>query len=105
MLASFYSMHTYRNLKVIVFLFPLLTLLSSCKNEFKGNDYVAYFGGEIVNPNNPYVLFCKDNEVIDSIPLDKNNRFFVQFDSLAPVYTPLNTNRNTNMFILIKTTV
>mgnify|MGYP006191978101 CR=1 FL=1 len=88
MLASFYSMHTYRNLKVIVFLFPLLTLLSSCKNEFKGNDYVAYFGGEIVNPNNPYVLFCKDNEVIDSIPLDKNNRFFVQFDSLAPgLYT------------------
>jgi hypothetical protein len=45
---------------------------------------VAYFGGEIVNPNNPYVLFCKDNEVIDTIKLDKNNRFFIQFDSLAP---------------------
>ncbi len=49
---------------------------------------MAYFGGEIVNPNNPYVLFCKDNQVIDSIKLDKNNRFFVQFDSLAPgLYT------------------
>lgn len=49
---------------------------------------MAYFGGEIVNPNSSYVLFCKDNEVIDSIKLDKNNRFFVQFDSLAPgLYT------------------
>ncbi|MEK8179547.1 thioredoxin-like domain-containing protein [Flavobacterium buctense] len=81
-------MHSYRNLKVFALLFPLLTLLSSCKNEFKGSDYVAYFGGEIVNPNSQYVLFCKDNEVIDSIKLDKNNRFFVQFDSLAPgLYT------------------
>lgn len=66
----------------------MLLLMGSCKNEFKRNDYVAYFGGEIVNPNNPYVLFCKDNQVIDSIKLDKNNRFFVQFDSLAPgLYT------------------
>jgi hypothetical protein len=81
-------MHTYRNLKVFGLLIPLITLLSSCKNEFKSSDYVAHFGGEIVNPNSQYVLFCKDNEVIDSIKLDKNNRFFVQFDSLAPgLYT------------------
>ena len=44
--------------------------------EFKGCEYVAYFGGEVVNPNNPYVLFCKDNEVIDTLKLDENNRFF-----------------------------
>lgn len=81
-------MHRYRNIKVIALLIPLITLFYSCKNEFKGSDYVAYFGGEIVNPNSQYVLFCKDNEVIDSIKLDKNNRFFVQFDSLAPgLYT------------------
>jgi len=77
-------MHNFRNLKFFALLIPAITLLSSCKNEFKGSDYVAYFGGEIVNPNSQYVLFCKDNEVIDSIKLDKNNRFFVQFDSLAP---------------------
>lgn len=62
----------------------MLVLFNSCKNEFKASDYVAYFGGEIVNPNNPYVLFCKDNEVIDTLKLDRNNRFFIQFDSLAP---------------------
>ncbi len=48
----------------------------------------AYFGGEIVNPNNRYVLLLKDNEVIDSILLDDKNRFFKKIDSLAPgMYT------------------
>ena len=52
------------------------------------SDYVAYFGGEIVNPSSPYVFFCRDNEVIDTLKIDKNNRFFIQFDSLAPgLYT------------------
>lgn len=81
-------MHKFNNIKALAFLLPIIVLFSSCKNEFKGCEYVAYFGGEIVNPNNPYVLFCKDNEVIDTIKLDKNNRFFIQFDSLAPgLYT------------------
>lgn len=61
----------------------ILASLISC-NSNKEGEYVAYFGGEIINPNNPYVLFCKDNEVIDSIKLDDNNRFFIKFDSLAP---------------------
>lgn len=77
-------MHKFKNIRVLGLLIPMIVLFSSCKNEFKGCEYVAYFGGEIVNPNNPYVLFCKDNEVIDTLKLDKNNRFFIQFDSLAP---------------------
>ena len=72
----------------LLFSSSIILLLSSCKNEFKGSDYVAYFGGEIVNPSTPYVLFCKDNEIIDTLKLDKNNRFFKKFDSLAPgLYT------------------
>lgn len=77
-------MHKINNTKFLSLLIPILVLFSSCKNEFKGCEYVAYFGGEIVNPNNRYVLFCKDNDVIDTLKLDKNNRFFVQFDSLTP---------------------
>ncbi|WP_309612871.1 thioredoxin-like domain-containing protein [Flavobacterium sp.] len=81
-------MHSYRNIKIFTFVLPLIALLSSCKSEFKGCENVAYFGGEVVNPNNPYVLFCKDNEVIDTLKLDEKNRFFTQFDSLAPgLYT------------------
>ena len=67
-------------------LFPLvlLCLLCSCKKEFSGDNYVAYFGGEVANPTNPYVLFCKDNIVIDTILLNKDNSFFKRFDSLTP---------------------
>ncbi len=79
------------NTKQFQFLFalPLFTmLLSSCNQEFKSNDYTAYFGGEVINPTSPYVLFLKDSKVIDSIKIDKDNRFFIKFDSLTPgMYT------------------
>jgi len=63
------------------FTFTLLFLLSSCGKE---EDYSAYFGGEVANPHTRYVLFSKGNKVIDTLPLDKNNRFFIKFDSLTP---------------------
>jgi peroxiredoxin len=63
-------------------------ILTSCNKEFKANDYRAYFGGEVTNPTNRFVYFSKDGVVIDTIPLQKDNTFFVQFDSLAPgMYT------------------
>jgi hypothetical protein len=66
----------------------LSLLVSSCKKEFSGDNFVAYFGGEVTNPNNRFVLFCKDNEVIDTIVLNKDNTFFKKFDSLTPgLYT------------------
>lgn len=76
------------HIHTLFFLSLLLPLLTSCKKEFQSDNYVAYFGGEITNPNNRYVLFCKNNEVIDTIPLNKDNTFFKKFDSLAPgLYT------------------
>lgn len=57
-------------------LFSVIIILSvvACK-EKSSDDYVAYFGGEIVNPLNKYVLFCKDSKVIDTIPLKNDNTF------------------------------
>lgn len=70
------------------FVIPMVFLLGSCNKEFKSDNYTAYFGGEISNPTHPYVLFCRDNKVLDSVLLDENNRFFIQFDSLTPgMYT------------------
>jgi hypothetical protein len=69
---------------------PILFLLflSSCKKEFESDNYVAYFGGEVLNPANRYVLLCKNNKVIDSIKLKEDNTFFKKFDSLTPgMYT------------------
>jgi peroxiredoxin len=66
----------------------LIGCFTSCKKEFEADDYGAYFGGEVQNPQSNYVVFMKDNEVIDTIYLDKNNRFMHKFDSLAPgLYT------------------
>lgn len=65
-----------------------IVFLSSCDKGFKEDDYSAYFGGEIINPNSRVVYLCKNNEVIDTIQLDKNNRFFTKYDSLTPgMYT------------------
>lgn len=71
----------------------LLTLvvfasLTSCKEEFAEDDYQAYFGGEITNPTKRYILFGKDNEVFDTIPLNDDNTFLKSFKSLEPgLYT------------------
>ncbi len=66
----------------IFFLSAVIIFFSSCHKEFKKDDHSAYFGGEVTNPSNPYVLFCNDTAVIDSVKLDKNNRFLIKFDSL-----------------------
>jgi peroxiredoxin len=69
---------------LLLFSSIFLLFLSSCNKEFKSGDYRAYFGGEITNPTNRFVYFSKDGLVIDTIPLQKDNTFFIQFDSLAP---------------------
>ena len=37
-----------------------------------------------MNPNNRYILFCKDSKVLDTIILNPDNTFFKKFDSLTP---------------------
>lgn len=75
--------------KYFLYSLPLLFLsFTSCEKSFGDDNYEAYFGGEIINPQNNFVLFLKDDKVIDTIFLDKNNRFLHKFDSLAPgLYT------------------
>lgn len=78
------------HIKKVLFFFPVLLifLFASCNKIFDGNNYVAYFGGEILNPNSKVVFLCKDNIVIDTIKLDDKNRFFKKYDSLSPgMYT------------------
>ena len=80
------NMLNYPSFRFFSFLFFLF--LISCNKDFKKNDYRAYFGGEVINPTNRYIYFSKDGVVIDTIPLQKDNTFFIQFDSLLPgMYT------------------
>ena len=61
-----------------------MLLMMSCDKKYGRKDYTAYFGGEVLNPVNRYVLFCKDGQVLDTIALKDDNTFFKTFDSLTP---------------------
>ncbi len=68
--------------------FATLITLTSCSQKYAKDDFQAFFGGEIANPTKRYVLFCKDNEVLDTIPLKDDNTFFIAFRALEPgLYT------------------
>lgn len=74
-----------RTKKTSLFLLLLVLGLNvSCRKEFSGDNYIAYFGGEVINPKNKYILFLKDDTVIDTIYLNDKNQFLQKFDSLAP---------------------
>lgn len=61
----------------------ILLTLFGCKNDYnsaEGN--YAYLGGEIINPNNDFVVLSKDDVVIDTIKLDNRNRFIYKINNL-----------------------
>ena len=62
----------------------LLTSMTSCKDGMIGGNHVAYFGGEIENPKSNFIVFMKNDKVMDTFYLDKDNRFLHKFDSLTP---------------------
>lgn len=76
------------SLKISIYhvLYPMLAALAltSCSKNFDEKDYSAHFSGEIINPTSNYVLFCKEDIVIDTLFLDQNNHFSKRFDSLSP---------------------
>ncbi len=60
------------------FITVILVLLTiSCKTTKE--EAITYFGGQIINPKSDFVLFLKDNEVIDKLILDENNRFIIDY--------------------------
>ncbi len=81
-------MNSVKSVICLAFLSLISLFSGSCSKPFKANNFTAYFGGEVTNPNNRYVVLMKGDEVIDSLFLDRNNRFFAEYDSLAPgLYT------------------
>ncbi len=73
---------------IAILLAALPALLASCAKGFQPDDYTAYFGGEVTNRTGDYVLLYRGDELVDSIQIGRDNRFFRKFDSLAPgMYT------------------
>ncbi|GAA3580433.1 hypothetical protein [Snuella lapsa] len=69
-------------MKLYFWILTILITVLSCEHDSK-NDY-AYIGGEVVSPKNDIVFINHSNEVIDTVRLDKNNRFIYKFDNLIP---------------------
>ncbi|WP_299128013.1 hypothetical protein [uncultured Winogradskyella sp.] len=61
----------------------LLLVLNSCEDYSTKNSEYAYLGGEIVNPKNKNViLYNTSGDVLDSLVLDKHNRFLHKITNL-----------------------
>ena len=58
----------------------LVFLTFGCKKT--GENGITYFGGQIINPKTNYVLFLKDEKVLDTLMLDKDNSFLKKIPSL-----------------------
>jgi len=68
--------------QLIVFIL-IITSFFSCDTT-ENSCGQAYIGGEIINPNNDFLVLYRDNEPIDSLYLDENNRFSYSIESLNP---------------------
>ncbi len=70
-------------MKQLIVLILIITTFFSCNNN-ENSCGQAYVGGEIINPNNDYLILYDDTAVIDTLYLDENNRFSYPIDALNP---------------------
>lgn len=58
-----------------------IILLISC-NSTNNKNGITYFGGEIINPKDSFVVLLKDDTIIDTLKLNKENRFIASYKNL-----------------------
>ncbi len=59
-----------------------LFLFVGCKDDTTTKSDFAYLGGEIINPNDNYVVVYNANTILDTIQLDSDNRFLYKIEDL-----------------------
>ena len=74
-------MHFFR-IKYFIYISILGFCLCNCESPTQATKDYIYFGGEIVNPNTDYIVLFKDKKYLDTIYLDKNNRFLHKINGL-----------------------
>ncbi|WP_452220984.1 TlpA family protein disulfide reductase [Lacinutrix salivirga] len=72
-------------MKPLQITFLALILFTACKkdSQTETKDF-TYFGGEIVNPKSNFVIVYKSNTALDTLTLDKNNRFLYKIEDINP---------------------
>ncbi|MCB0446273.1 MAG: hypothetical protein KDD03_01960 [Gelidibacter sp.] len=75
-------------MKQYIFLLLTLSTLLGCKNDTQEEDNYVYFGGEIINPTNDYVLLYNSEDDVDTLYMDENNRFLKKISNFkSGLYT------------------
>lgn len=69
--------------KLLLILF-VITAFSSCNTKSDSSCGSAFIGGEIVNPVNDHLVLYDDSTPIDTLYLDKDNRFSYEIETLSP---------------------
>jgi hypothetical protein len=68
-------------MKLYLVTFLITSLFLGCNSNSEKGDS-AYFGGEIINPNNNYITLYSNETERDTIYLDDNNRFLYKIENL-----------------------
>jgi len=69
----------------LVLILILAVLLSSCKvDKDESINNIAYIGGEIINPNSNYIIISKSKVKLDTVKLNKQNRFSYTLTDFEP---------------------
>lgn len=82
----------------------VLIAFISCGEDVEKNTSIS---GEIFNPQSDFVVFMRNNELIDTVEIGENNRFYYKFDhevekGLYTILHDYNTHYETQMFYLEK---
>ncbi|TYB79702.1 TlpA family protein disulfide reductase [Bizionia myxarmorum] len=71
-----------KELKLVFTLMTAAFVLVSCQKDAQVEEGSAYFGGEVVNPKNNFVILSRAENVLDTIRLDENNRFLYKIENV-----------------------
>ena len=70
-------------MKFYIILFLASFSIFGCKEKITNPNISAFFGGEIINPKNNHVIISRSGLEIDTLFLDKENRFLKKINNLT----------------------
>ena len=88
------------NKSFYIILLAILSIVSCDKDSNKKEGTEAFFGGEIINPFSDYIILSKSSKIIDTISLDKKNRFAYKLTQLDPGMYSFFDGREAQTFLL-----
>ncbi len=89
------------SVKHFTYLICAVCLMCSCKKESdRISDGSAFFGGEIINPSSDHIIIYKSSKILDTVYLDKNNRFNYTFKDFEPGLYNFYDEKESQVFLI-----